>query len=127
MFVATWYIFGPSGVTPYGSQSGALSLYGCMVAGLVAGIIIVGLTEFYTGATAGSVVKIAERSKSGPALTVITGIAVGMKSTGFAIVTVAGALLASFILGGNWGNLIPGVGTFLGGVYGTTMGAMGML
>jgi K(+)-stimulated pyrophosphate-energized sodium pump len=127
MLVATWYIFGPSGVTPYGSQGGALSLYGCMVAGLIAGIIIVGLTEFYTGATAGSVVKIAERSKSGPALTVISGMAVGMKSTGFAIVTVAGALLASFILGGNWGNLVPGVGKFLGGVYGTTMGAMGML
>jgi K(+)-stimulated pyrophosphate-energized sodium pump len=126
MFVATWYVFGPSGLTPNGSQIGALSLYGCMVAGLVAGIIIVVLTEFYTGATSGSVVKIAERSKSGPALTVISGIATGLKSTGFAIVTVVGALLTSFILGGKWGSL-TGVGTFLGGVYGTTMGAMGML
>jgi K(+)-stimulated pyrophosphate-energized sodium pump len=127
MFIATWYIFGPSGVTPFGSQDGALSLFGCMIAGLIAGIVIVGLTEYYTGANSGSVVKIAERSKSGPALTVISGIAVGMKSTGFAIITVVCALLASFILGGNWGNTVSGVGTFLGGVYGTTMGAMGML
>jgi K(+)-stimulated pyrophosphate-energized sodium pump len=127
MFIATWYIFGPSGVTPEGSEIGALSLYGCMVAGLVCGLIIVGLTEFYTGATSDSVVKIAERSKSGPALTVITGMAVGLKSTGLVTVTVVGALLVSFLLGGNWGRLILGVDPFLGGVYGTTMGAMGML
>ena len=126
MFLAAWFIFGPSGVTPKGSEVAALSLYGCMIAGLLAGLTVVMLTEVYTGSTAGPVLEIAKRSQSGPALTLMSGMAVGMESTGPAIVAVAVALLASFILGGSWASTV-GLSTFLGGVYGTTMAAMGML
>jgi K(+)-stimulated pyrophosphate-energized sodium pump len=126
MFLATWFIFGPSGVTPKGSEVAALSLYGCMIAGLLAGIAVVMVTEIYTGSTAGPVLGIAMSSQSGPALTLMSGMGVGMESTGLAVVVVAIALLASFILGGNWASSV-GLSTFLGGVYGTTMGAMGML
>src|SRR5437867_8172539 len=73
MFIATWYVFGPSGVTPNGTDLAAYELYGCMISGLVAGLLIVLYTEFYTGSEAKSVITIAERSKSGPALTVMSG------------------------------------------------------
>ena len=129
MFVATWYVFGPSGLTPSGSALAAYALYGCMVSGLAAGLLIVVYTEFYTGSNAKPVITIAERSKSGPALTIMSGNAVGMISSGLPVITVAIALLISFGLGEQFAGLIPALAgnAFLGGVYGTTMATMGML
>src|SRR5207244_10054889 len=126
MFVATWYVFGPSAS---GSALAVYALYGCMVSGLAAGLLIVIYTEFYTGSNAKPVITIAERSKSGPALTVMSGNAVGMISSGLPVITVAIALLISFGLGEQFANLIPALKgeMFLGGVYGTTMATMGML
>src|SRR5438034_10159444 len=49
MFVATWYVFGPSAS---GSALAVYALYGCMVSGLAAGLLIVVYTEFYTGSNA---------------------------------------------------------------------------
>ncbi len=127
MFIATWYVFGPSGVTPSGSALAAYALYGCMVSGLAAGLLIVLYTEYYTGSEAKSVITIAERSKSGPALTIMSGTAVGMISSGLPVVTVAITLLISFALGEQFAVLAKINDTFLGGVYGTTMATMGML
>jgi K(+)-stimulated pyrophosphate-energized sodium pump len=130
MFVATWYVFGPSGLTPSGSALAAFALYGCMISGLAAGLLIVLYTEFYTGSEAKSVITIAERSKSGPALTIMSGTAVGMISSGLPIITVAITLLISFGLGEQFATLAGGAiasNPFLGGVYGTTMATMGML
>jgi len=126
MFVATWYVFGPSAS---GSALAVYSLYGCMVSGLAAGLLIVVYTEFYTGSNANPVITIAERSKSGPALTIMSGNAVGMISSGLPVITVAIALLISFWLGEQFAGLIPALtgNAFLGGVYGTTMATMGML
>ncbi len=132
MFIATWYVFGPSGLTPSGNPLAAYALYGCMLSGLVAGLLIVLYTEFYTGSNAKPVITIAERSKSGPALTVMSGTAVGMVSSGLPVITVAIALLISFGLGEQFARLsglLPALSgdPFLGGVYGTTMATMGML
>ena len=134
MFLATWFVFGPSGAAPSGANAAdstlaAFALYGCMVSGLVAGLLIVLYTEFYTGSEAKSVITIAERSKSGPALTIMSGNAVGMISTGLPVITVAIALLISFGLGEQFAALVPALANnhFLGGVYGTTMATMGML
>src|SRR5438477_909882 len=126
MFIATWYVFGPSGLTPSGSTLAAFALYGCMVSGLAAGLLIVLYTEFYTGSEAKSVITIAERSKSGPALTIMSGTAVGMISSGLPVITVAITLLISFGLGEQFA-VLAGIDSFLGGVYGTTMATMGML
>src|SRR5881296_2645740 len=126
IFIATWYVFGPSGLTPSGSALAAYALYGCMVSGLVAGLLIVIYTEFYTGSEAKSVITIAERSKSGPALTIMSGTAVGMISSGLPVITVAITLLISFGLGEQFARM-AGIDNFLGGVYGTTMATMGML
>jgi len=127
MFIATWYVFGPSGVTPGGSALAAYALYGCMVSGLAAGLLIVLYTEYYTGSGAKSVITIAERSKSGRALTIMSGTAVRMMSSGLPVITVAITLLISFALGEQFAVLAKINDTFLGGVYGTTMATMGML
>ena len=127
MFIATWYIFGPSRVTPQGTAAAAYALYGCMISGLVAGLLIVLYTEYYTGSESKSVITIAERSKSGPALTVMSGTSVGMISSGLPVITVAVALLTSFGLGQQFASSAGLGNPFLGGVYGTTMATMGML
>ncbi|HEV2120190.1 MAG TPA: sodium-translocating pyrophosphatase [Candidatus Bathyarchaeia archaeon] len=127
MFVATWYVFGPSSLTPSGTALAAYALYGCMVSGLAAGLLIVLYTEYYTGSEAKSVITIAERSKSGPALTIMSGTAVGMISSGLPVITVAITLLISFALGEQFAVQAGITDTFLGGVYGTTMATMGML
>ena len=127
MFIATWYVFGPSGLTPSGTALAAYALYGCMVSGLAAGLLIVLYTEYYTGSEAKSVITIAERSKSGPALTIMSGTAVGMISSGLPVITVAITLLISFGLGEQFAVQAGITDTFLGGVYGTTMATMGML
>jgi len=127
MFVATWYVFGPSGVTPNGTDQAVFQLYGCMLSGLVAGLLIVLYTEYYTGSESKSVITIAERSKSGPALTVMSGTSVGMISSGLPVITVAVALLISFTLGQDFATSAQLNNQFLGGVYGTTMATMGML
>jgi K(+)-stimulated pyrophosphate-energized sodium pump len=127
MFIATWYVFGPSGLTPSGTALAAYALYGCMVSGLAAGLLIVLYTEYYTGSEAKSVITIAERSKSGPALTIMSGTAVGMISSGLPVITVAITLLISFALGEQFAVQAGITDKFLGGVYGTTMATMGML
>ena len=57
-----------------------------IVAGLVVGTIIGQLTEIYTSDNYNSVKKIAQQSETGPATTIISGLAVGMYSTALPIV-----------------------------------------
>ncbi|TMI36753.1 sodium/proton-translocating pyrophosphatase [Candidatus Bathyarchaeota archaeon] len=91
LFIATWYVFGPSGLTTIAGVTsanralGAYALYGCMIAGLVSGLLIVLYTEFYTGSEARWAATLAESSKSGPALTVTS-----MLSTAGIVLTMDG-------------------------------------
>jgi K(+)-stimulated pyrophosphate-energized sodium pump len=116
MYIATQLIFGATG-TP---------LFGAMIAGLIAGLLITLFTEMYTGAGSSYVRLIAHNSQSGPALTVTTGLATGMISTGLPILAVVAAIIASYMLGAQWATA-TGLDQFLGGIYGTTMATMGML
>ena len=52
-----------------------------VIAGLVVGVIIGNITEYYTSADYKPVQGIGEQSETGAATTIISGIAVGMKST----------------------------------------------
>src|SRR5207237_2924875 len=65
MFIATWYVFGPGGLSPSGSDLAAYALYGCMVSGLAAGLLIVIYTELYTESKESAAITIAERSETG--------------------------------------------------------------
>src|SRR5437879_8928353 len=98
-----------------------------MVSGLAAGLLIVVYTEFYTGSNAKPVITIAERSKSGPALTVMSGNAVGLISSGLPVITVAVALLISFGLGEQFVGLITALNgnPCVAAVSGQTMATIG--
>lgn len=110
-------------------------LFAATLFGVIASILIVLVTNMYTASEAKPVVEIAEASKSGPAITILQGLSVGMRATGAPIVIIAVTLLLSFIVGMNMPLPTPTEATiggmslakFIYGVYGTAMATMGML
>src|SRR5690606_9725810 len=78
--------------------------------GLVAGFIIGIITEYYTAAGKPPVTGIAEASLTGSATNIIAGLAVGMRSTAFPMIILAGATLAAYYAGGLYGIAIAAVG-----------------
>ncbi len=88
-----------------------------VIFGLAVGFVIGQMTEIYTSDKYSSVKKIAEQSETGPATTIISGIAVGMQSTVVPIVCIGiGILVSYFVMGGG-----------SAGLYGIALAAVGML
>jgi K(+)-stimulated pyrophosphate-energized sodium pump len=77
-----------------------LKTFWAVVFGLVLAFIIHFLTEYYTSTERGPVKEIAKSTRTGPATTIIQGTAVGMESTVFAVLVIAGAIFAAYLLGG---------------------------
>ena len=70
-----------------------------VVIGLVLAGLIHFITEYYTSTERAPVQEIARQTRTGPATTIISGFAIGLESTVVAIVTIAGAIYAAFLLG----------------------------
>jgi len=88
--------------------------------GLGAGLVIAYATEHYTSYEHEPTKRIARQAITGPATVIIAGIAEGMKSTWAALLTVVVAIIAAFTLAG-------GGESFLMGLYGVGIAAVGML
>lgn len=99
---------------------GNLKAFTAVVVGLVVGMLIGKITEVYTSADYKHVTNIAEQSQTGAATNIISGLAVGMKSTMQPIVFIAVGVLVSFYAMGGATNA-----TF--GLYGIALAAIGML
>ena len=84
-----------------------------ILAGLVVGLVIGKVTEVYTSEDYGSVKRIADQSETGSATTIISGIAVGMRSTWIPIVLISIGIFISYQATGN--------------LYGIALAAVGML
>ena len=87
-----------------------LGIFGAIITGLVAGIIIGFATEFYTSAAYGPTQAVADSTQTGPATVIIRGFAAGMESTAVPMITIVAAILLSFIFGGVYGVAIAAVG-----------------
>ena len=81
-----------------------------IIFGLVVGLIIGYVTEVYTSGDYRFVKKIAQQSETGPATTVISGIAVGMQSTAVPILLIAIGIIGAFRFGGLYGIALAAVG-----------------
>ncbi len=85
-----------------------LGFFGSAICGLVAGMVVGFVAEYYT--TGASIRKIAEASKTGAATTIIAGFATGMKSTVIPLVVIALAVMAAYYMGGIFGIALAAVG-----------------
>jgi K(+)-stimulated pyrophosphate-energized sodium pump len=81
-----------------------------VVAGLMAGIAVGVLTEYYTATNKGPVESIIAASKTGSATTMIQGIAVGMNSTTFPVLVICAAILLAYGFAGLYGIALAAVG-----------------
>ena len=81
-----------------------------IVAGLSVGIVIGKLTEYYTSEHYKPVQHIAQQSETGAATTIISGLAVGMKSTMFPILAMAVAIFVAYSAFGLFGIALAAVG-----------------
>ncbi len=81
-----------------------------IIFGLVVGLIIGIVTEIYTSGDYRFVKKIAQQSETGPATTVISGIAVGMQSTAIPILLICIGIIGAFLSSGLYGIALAAVG-----------------
>lgn len=89
---------------------GDLSGFWAIVIGLVVGMGIGQITEIYTSGEYGFVKKIAQQCETGPATTIISGLAVGMESTGWPIILIAVGIIGAHIVAGLYGIALAAVG-----------------
>jgi K(+)-stimulated pyrophosphate-energized sodium pump len=97
-----------------------IGIYWAVLSGLIAGVLIGLVTEFYTSSGFNPTRSIADASITGPATVIIGGIAVGMMSTAIPVIVVCVAIMASYFLAG-------GATNFNAGLYGVAISAVGML
>ncbi|MDD2584314.1 MAG: sodium-translocating pyrophosphatase [Bacteroidales bacterium] len=99
-----------------------------VVTGLVAGIIIGQSTEYYTSHSFKPTKRIAESGKTGPATVIIAGVGTGMISTAIPVITIATAIILSFLFATNFdvANMAQAHNLSLG-LYGIGIAAVGML
>jgi K(+)-stimulated pyrophosphate-energized sodium pump len=95
-------------------------IFGSVVAGLLAGVIIGQFTEYYTSDEYKPTRGIAEQTQMGAATTIIDGFATGMFSAGLPVITIVIGILCAFGLAGGFSNVSMGL-------YGIGFAAVGML
>ena len=81
-----------------------------VTAGLIAGLCIGAITEYYTSSSYAPVKEIAKQSETGSATNIISGMAIGMRSTAIPILLISVAIFISFSLLGLYGIALSAVG-----------------
>lgn len=97
-----------------------MGVFGAVLSGLLAGVLIGFFTEYYTSDSYNPTKKLASSSETGSATIIIDGIALGMQSTAIPVIIIAISVLVSYFVAG-------GAADFSSGLYGIGLSAVGML
>ena len=117
-FVATQWLVKPI-CEASGNADAWIKYFFCGIIGIATAQAFVYITQYYTEYKYRPVREIAEASLTGPATNIISGIAVGLESSLYPVLTVSAAIVGSYLLGN---SAIDG-----GGLFGTAVATMGML
>ena len=88
----------------------AFSVFFSVTSGVLAGILIGYITEVYTSGDYKFVKTVAESSQTGPATVILSGISLGMRSTGIPVILICLSTLISYYLAGMFGVAVAAVG-----------------
>jgi K(+)-stimulated pyrophosphate-energized sodium pump len=102
------------------NNPGRTGVYGAVISGLLAGVLIGFFTEYYTSDSYKPTRRLADSSTTGAATIIIGGLSLGMLSTAIPVVIVSVSVLVSFFVSG-------GGSDFARGLYGVAISAVGML
>lgn len=102
---------------------GDLRPFYAIVIGLVVGVVIAKITEYYTSGDYKPVKDVAKQSETGPATTIISGLSVGMASTAYPLIVLAIGIIGAYFLGGMTANGMD----YSQGLFGIALAAVGML
>lgn len=95
-------------------------IFGSVVAGLVAGVLIGQFTEYYTSSDYSPTRGIAEQAEMGAATTIINGFAVGMCSAALPVIAIVACIICAYGFAGGFTHMALGL-------YGIGFAAVGML
>ena len=104
----------------FGLGAEKIGFYFAILSGLLAGILIGVVTEYYTSDSYKPTKMLAGTSSTGPATVIIGGLSLGMLSTVLPVVIVGASVLVSYFLSG-------GSDSYNNGLYGVGLSAVGML
>src|SRR5690606_37877289 len=113
MVVASYFIINsliPETWVYSGVEYTSMGVFLATITGLVAGLAVGKITEYYTGTGTKPVNSIVKQSETGAATNIIAGLGVGMMSTMFPILFIAAAILLSHHFAGLYGIAIAAVG-----------------
>ncbi len=108
--------FIPSEIQPVTNVTGTLKpltangVFISVIAGLLGGIGIGLITEFYTSESKKPAQRVAEQSQTGTATNIIAGLALGMTSTALPMLMIGAAIVVSYSLAGLYGTAIAALG-----------------
>ncbi len=126
VFLGSYLLLGGTGVSGSNGVPAWVWFGLAGTVGILLSIAFVFITQYYTAGTWRPVREIAAATLTGPATTIITGIAVGFECVALPVLAICAALGLSFFLGSQV-TISIGSPINVGGIFGTAVATMGML